>query len=283
MDAARAPAVAGSFYEAHADRLRQQVEGCFLHRLGPGQWPQVNLQGPRRIRGLISPHAGLMYSGPTAAHGYLHLAQDGQPEVVVILGPNHRAWAAPVALYAHGRWRTPLGTVPIAEEEAAALLERSPLVAHDPRAHALEHSIEVQLPFLQYLYDNAFRLLPISVLDQSFPTMQALGELLAEVLQGVDAVIIASTDLSHYEPPAVAARMDGRVMEFIARMDAAGLVEAVQREGISMCGYGPVAAMLTAAQALGAQECHILHHSSSSDITGPGTPGVGYLSAKVIA
>jgi len=222
-----------------------------------------------------------MFSGPPAAHGFSRLAQDGVPEVAVILGPNHRFAGHHAAIMSEGWWRTPLGDMAIDAETAQAIREKSPLIVEDPGKHGPEHSLEVQLPFLQYLYGDRVRLVPISLLRQDHELSQAVGAALAAALAGKNAVIIASTDLSHQEPLAVAERMDRTVIDRIAAMDAGGLIDVVRAQRISMCGYGPVAALLIAAQQLGANRCDILKYSTSGDILRDGRPGVGYVSAQV--
>ncbi|MBC7129952.1 AmmeMemoRadiSam system protein B, partial [Candidatus Bathyarchaeota archaeon] len=157
----RHPYVAGAFYEASPQLLRKQIEQCFLHKLGPKATPQVADNGPRRIIGLISPHAGYMYSGPVAAHAYYSLAMDGRIDLAVILGPNHSGYGSALAIMREGVWRTPLGDVEVDREVADEIVKLSNIVDVDEVAHRYEHSIEVQIPFLQYIYDSAFRIVPV--------------------------------------------------------------------------------------------------------------------------
>ena len=273
---------AGRFYESQPERLRAQLQECFCHDLGPGDVPPVIRDGPRQIEGLIVPHAGYMFSGPPAAHAYAHLAQDGLPETVVIIGPNHHApQAAEVSLMKEGLWRTPLGEVALDTDLARALQDCTEVIAEDFSGVQYEHALEVQLPFLQFLYGESFRLVPLSM-RRPTPTISAtVGQALAEVAADRNVLLLATTDLSHHEPLAVAAQMDQTCMDYIAALDPAGLLRTVQEQHISMCGAGPVATVLTAAQQREGARCEILKYSTSGDILQDGQPGVGYVSAKI--
>src|SRR3990172_5817971 len=174
----RVPAVAGQFYEDDPKALARQVEGCFTHRLGPGAVPLLE-KGPRRLRGLVVPHAGLMYSGPVAAHSYAALAKDGAPEVLVILGPNHTGLGAGLAVGTVD-WQTPLGTMPCDRELAKAIGGR-PAAREDLVAHRFEHSIEVQLPFLLHL-GLRIPFVPISVGQQDHDDAVAIGEVVGDAI-----------------------------------------------------------------------------------------------------
>ncbi|RLI07936.1 AmmeMemoRadiSam system protein B, partial [Candidatus Bathyarchaeota archaeon] len=156
----RRPWVAGAFYPADPDRLRQTIESCFTHRLGPGGLPGT-ASPERRTVAVVCPHAGYMYSGPVAAHSYYHLAAEARPESVVVIGPNHTGMGSPIAMMRSGAWETPLGEVEIDEGLADAIFRASDIIDIDEWAHAREHSIEVQLPFLQYIYGPGLRFVPI--------------------------------------------------------------------------------------------------------------------------
>ncbi len=280
----RQPAVAGQFYEATPDALRRRVEECFLHRLGPGSLPEVAEVGPKRILGLVSPHAGLMYSGPPAAHGYWHLAADGVPDTVVMFGPKHswRVSGSAADVMAQGAWATPLGQTQIDEDLARRLLDESRVLGESSRTHADEHSLEVQLPFLQYCFGNAFKIVPIAINHQELSVSEDLGAALARAMpDDRRVVVIASTDLTHQEPQHVAERNDRAVIEQIERIDPAGVFRVVQERGITMCGYGPVAALLVWAKQVGAAKAELLKYSTSGDIIGDTSSVVGYASMKV--
>lgn len=275
----RYPTQAGAFYSGDRDGLIKQIEGCFRHKLGPGYIPKVKPlgTGARRIYGVVSPHAGYMYSGPVAAHGYCRLAEDGIPKIFVILGPNHTGLGSGVSLYPPGGvWRTPLGDVEVDKELSERIVESSGIVDVDERGHTYEHSIEVQLPFLQYLYGSV-RIVAISMLLQDLETSREVGETLAASLRDVDAVIIASTDLTHYEPHDMAVRKDKLVLDAILAMDEEAMMKAVDR-GVTMCGPGPVAAMITALKRLGSFKPRLLSYRTSGDVTGDYMAVVGYAS-----
>ncbi|HAW60055.1 MAG TPA: AmmeMemoRadiSam system protein B [Actinobacteria bacterium] len=277
----REPAVAGSFYSGSPRRLREQIRECFLGHLGPGALPEITPEGEGRIIGLVSPHAGYMYSGPVATHGFYHLALDQIPKSIVLLGPNHTGLGTPVAMVAKGSWKTPLGIIDIDAELARKIGEESDVIEEDESAHIMEHSIEVQLPFLQFVYGTDFKFVPICMRHQSFKESFELGEALARVLAEKQAVIIATTDFTHYETQAQAEYKDKRALEAILGLDPGGLEDAVRKLRISMCGPGPVMAMLIAAKKLNAVEAKLLSYQTSGDITGDYEAVVGYASVKV--
>jgi AmmeMemoRadiSam system protein B len=272
----RRPTQAGAFYEGDAGSLRAQVEGCFLHKLGPQRIPVVDKTGPRKIVGLVCPHAGYMYSGPVAALSYFELALDGKPDVVVILGPNHTGLGSPLAIMNDGFWRTPLGDVQVDGKVADAVVNESGLVDVDEYAHLREHSIEVQLPFLQFLYGSGFKLVPICFMMQDLVSAQEIGRALVEVLAGKNAVIVASSDFSHYEPAAVASRKDLEALKAVEALDEKLFYSVVEEKRVSACGYGPIAALITAAKGLGVTKGKILGYKTSGDVTGDFSSVVGY-------
>ena len=276
----RAPVVAGKFYEGTEAGLRAEIEAAYLDDRGPGKLPEVNEAGPRRILGLVCPHAGYFYSGAVAAHSYAQLAADGVPDTVVIVGPSHQMGGFLAGTQAAGAWRTPLGDAEIDEELARALVAALPELVDDPRAFTYEHSLEVQVPFLQHLYGERLRIVPIMMVEQELADARLLGEALGQTLAGRNAVIVASTDMTHQEPAEVAREQDLALAEYIRNLDAQGLLAERARRGITMCGFGPTAAMLVAAQALGATGAEILayHHSGEVD---PRPGVVGYLAAEV--
>ncbi|MEM3554168.1 MAG: AmmeMemoRadiSam system protein B, partial [Candidatus Bathyarchaeia archaeon] len=177
----RLPSQAGAFYAGKAESLKRQIEECFLHELGPGTIPKV-VEGPRRIVGLVCPHAGYMYSGPVAAHAYYNLASDGKPDTVVLFGPNHALYGSALAVMNEGLWRTPLGDVEVDGETANKIVREARIVDVDDSAHRYEHSIEVQLPFLQYLFGSAFKIVPICFLMQDLHSAREVGQAVARVL-----------------------------------------------------------------------------------------------------
>jgi hypothetical protein len=266
------------FYAGTAQALRAQIEECFTHRLGPGAVPKVAKQKLQTIVGLVCPHAGYMYSGPVAAHAYYNLAVDGKPDTVVLFGPNHTGRGSGLALMKEGVWRTPLGDVEIDTDTANLILKESEIIDVDDSAHALEHSIEVQLPFLQYLYGSAFKFVPICFLMQDLQSSQEVGVAVAKALTNKNALVIASTDMTHYEPQKTAEQKDKTAIQAALKLDAELLYSTVEARHISMCGYGPTIAAITAAKALNATRAKLLCYKTSGDITGDHFSVVGYAS-----
>ena len=276
----RPPAVAGQFYAGSQAALREQIERCYGHALGPGQLPEVNENGPREIIGLVSPHAGYPYSGPTAACGYYELAADGRPQVIIIVGPSHRPVRTGAAIQTTGAWATPLGEAVIDSQVATALAEDCCVLEDSSAAFAYEHSLEVQLPFLQHLYGPTVPFVPIMMVDQEWETAAPIGESLAKAVENQDAAIIASTDMTHYEPAQVAREQDMLLVQHIEELDVEGMLQIRARRRISMCGYGPTAVMMIAATRLGAQRGKLIAYSTSGDVQ-PMPTVVGYVAAKV--
>jgi AmmeMemoRadiSam system protein B len=274
----RYPAVAGSWYAGTSSGLRAQIEKCFTHKLGPGELPKVVEEGPRDLVGFICPHAGYMYSGPVAAHAYYELAKDGKPDTIVIFSPNHTGQGSAISIMNEGVWRTPLGDVDVDSETADRILRESRIVDVDDRAHAYEHSIELQLPFLQYLYASAFKLVPISFLMQDLEASRDVGQATAKVLSVKNALVIASTDMTHYEPQKRANEKDRMAIDAAIKMDEKQYYTIVDSLAISTCGYGPTIAAITAAKALGAKRAQMLCYKTSGDITGDFSAVVGYVS-----
>jgi AmmeMemoRadiSam system protein B len=272
----RHPCQAGAFYAGTAEALKKQIEKCFLHELGPGKMPETGKTGPRQVLGLVCPHAGYMFSGPVAAHGYYKLATDGKPDIVVLFGPNHTGYGSALAVMNEGFWRTPLGDVEIDAELANQIVRESRIIDIDDSAHRFEHSIEVQLPFLQYLYGSEFKMVPICFLMQDLSSAKEVGQAVAKVLAGKNAVVIASSDMTHYEPQKSAETKDNMALEAVEAMDEAKLYSVIEAHRISACGYGPIAALITAAKVLGVKKAKLLCHKTSGDVVGDYSSVVGY-------
>jgi len=278
----REPAVAGQFYEHSAVSLKKEIENCFLKKgFGPEQLPKVKAKGERKIIGILVPHAGYMYSGPIAANSYFNLALDGKPEDFIIIGPNHTGAGTAISIMDKGIWKTPLGKVQIDNNLARKILEKGTIAKKDLSAHMYEHSVEVQLPFLQYVYKN-FSFVPVCMLDQTYEACLDLGNSIAEVISNKNAVIIASSDFTHFEKNEIAHKKDKKALEAIKKLDAKKFLEVVEYENMSVCGYGPIAAMMIAAKKLNAKSCEVLKYATSGDITGDENRVVGYAAAKVI-
>jgi AmmeMemoRadiSam system protein B len=265
---------AGSWYPATAAAIAREVDG-YLEAV-----PRA--AAPGHLLGLVSPHAGLRYSGPVAAHAYALLGARA-PATVVLVGPSHRVAFDGVALHSSGAWRTPLGEVAIDSGTAAAIRDVAPrLVFDDSSVHREEHSLELQLPFLQRVLP-AFRLVPLMMGSQSRAEVEGLAAALAATLAGRDAVLIASSDLSHYEPAAVANRLDAVVCDQVARYDEAGLLDRLESRHNVACGGGPIVAVMRAARALGASRAAVLKYGDSGEVEARDKSHVvGYMAAALL-
>jgi AmmeMemoRadiSam system protein B len=276
MSKIRRSVVAGTFYEGTAEALRVQLDDCFLHPLGPGRLPVVDPSGHRNILGLICPHAGYVYSGAVAANAYFSLASDGKPDVVVVLGPNHTGYGNPLSAMREGVWQTPLGHVQIDTEVADAIAHETGILDFDEIAHRHEHSIEVQLPFLQYLYGDGFKFVPICFLMQDLQTAIEMGRALAEVLANRNAVVIASSDFTHYESQERVEKKDLDALDAVENLDVKRFYHILESQNVSACGFAPIGALVTYAKSLGVDEAEVLSHKTSGDITGDKRSVVGY-------
>ena len=216
-----------------------------------------------------------MYSGPVAASAFYELAQDGKPDTVVLMGPNHTGYGSALSLMREGVWRTPLGDVEIDSKMADDLLHETSVVDVDALAHRYEHSIEVQLPFLQFLYGNTFKIVPICFLMQDYESAIEVGRALEEVLDATNTVVIASSDMTHYESAKSAAAKDQAALKAITAMDAKRFYGIVEEQNITACGYAPITALITYANGVCAK-AQLLNYHNSGDVTGDYTSVVGY-------
>jgi len=273
----RRAAVAGSWYPGTASAVAAEVDSYLeAARAAPP---------PGRLVALVSPHAGLRYSGPVAAYGYglLRDLGGGPGLTVVLVGPSHRAAFEGVAAHAHGAWETPLGRAAIDEEVSQALLDADPVVFDDPGVHRDEHSLEMQMPFLQRLLPG-LRIVPLVMGSQSRREVEALATALAKALAGRRALLVASSDLSHYQPAVVANRVDAAVVDAVSRFDEEALMQRLGTHDNVACGGGPVVAVMKAARALGADRATVLKYGDSGDVgEGDKSHVVGYLSAALTA
>ena len=276
--ALRRPAVAGAFYAASPEQLKKQIIDSFKHRLGAGRLPEH--QSERDILGVVCPHAGYMYSGPAASHSYLALGEQKPPETVVIIGPNHTGWGTPVSIMSEGKWATPLGEVSIDSELAEKIIEYSPTSRSDESAFIREHSVEVQLPFLQFIYPE-FKFVPICMGYQDLDVSVELGKAIFETSKDKEIVVLASTDLNHQESKQTSNKKDKYVLDAIKALDEKQLQESVKHHHITTCGYGPVSATMVFSKLHGATKGEVLSYYTSGDITGDNYAVVGYASAKI--
>jgi len=261
--AVREPAVAGRFYPAEGARLRADLDACLRDQADR-----------RQAIACLVPHAGYMYSGAVAGAVFSRIAI---PRSTIVLGPNHTGRGHPLAIMKEGEWRTPLGAVRIDSGLAEDLARRFPALAEDPAAHRFEHSIEVELPFLQALRQEA-EFVPIAMATGQVILLQELGRAIGEVLKtrGDQVLIVASSDLNHYENDATTRVKDHKAIEKILALDGEGLYQTVIHESISMCGFAPAVTMLTAASILGARKAELVCYATSADTSGDYSTVVGY-------
>lgn len=266
----RPPAVAGTFYEGTPERLRAQVEKCFAENPAP--------EKKSRLLGAVVPHAGLMYSGHVAAALY---ATADLPKRLIILCPNHTGVGHFAAINREGAWRTPLGDAAIDTQLADALMSRTTLLREDARAHAREHSLEVQLPFLQRLLGD-FTFVPICLGAHRYDYAEEIGRAIAAVVKDEDDVaILASSDLNHYEDQKTTLRKDQLAIDQVLALNPQELWRVVDEFDVSMCGFIPTTAMLVAANELGAREAKLIKHATSGDINGDYSHVVGYAAIAI--
>ncbi len=260
---ARLPAVAGRFYPNDPVALLEE-----LQRHLEDEIPKV------RAQGVIAPHAGIVYSGDVAGSVYSRIEI---PETVILIGPNHTGMGERIAVYSHGSWIMPFGDLEIDATLAKDILKILP-IAHDSEdAHRLEHSLETQLPFLQY-FRKQFKLVPICLMRLSFDECRMLARAIVQAVQCYDrpVLIIASSDMTHYESHTHASEKDHRAIDQILKMDPEGLFRTVEKEGITMCGVNPATVMLTACKELGATQAELVRYMTSGEVSGDMDQVVGY-------
>jgi len=269
MSAVRQPAVAGQFYPGNRDALSREIHN----------YTDAVKGAKLRARGCVVPHAGYMYSGHVAGALYARLEL---PKRYIILCPNHTGWGKPLAILSEGSWRTPLGDAQVDTQLAESLKSGFSLLQEDAEAHVREHALEVQLPFLQLLAPD-FRFVPITVGVGQFEVLSALGIVLAKAIAAAedDIMIIASSDMNHYESDDETRVKDALALEQVLSLNPRGLFDTVHNEHISMCGYGPTVAMLTAALRLGAQHAELIKYATSGDVSGDHDHVVGYAAVAV--
>lgn len=265
----RHPVVAGQFYPAAPAALDRAVQG--LTR---------DVASTVRARAVVVPHAGYIYSGEVAGEVYSSVEI---PERIVVFCPNHTGMGTYAAVMTRGAWRMPWGDVPIDEELAAKLLSASPLLSDDDTAHLREHSLEVQLPFLRR-FRKRFRFVPVSLSDLSLSDCRAIGRSVAGSLAGLDPLplLVASSDMTHYEPQHVAEKKDKLAIDRILAMDPEGLYKVVRSERITMCGVIPATVVLFAAAALGATSARLVRYATSGDASGDYSQVVGYAGLAIL-
>jgi AmmeMemoRadiSam system protein B len=266
----RHPAVAGRFYPSDPEALREEVR-TYLH-----QTPKQTLV---RALGCIVPHAGYVYSGHVAGAVFAALEI---PELCIVLCPNHTGMGRALAIVSEGAWETPLGNVPVDAAFATALKQRCPLLQEDSTAHGSEHAAEVELPFLQ-VRQPELKFVPIALGTGRFEAIAQLGDAIADTIaaQAQPVLLVASSDMNHYESDAITRAKDQKAIEPILALDASALFDIVTQQHISMCGFGPAVAMLTAAKKLGATSAELVKYATSGDVSGDRDMVVGYAGVVV--
>jgi AmmeMemoRadiSam system protein B len=272
MEAVRRAAVAGTWYAGQAARLAADVDRYIA---------EADVKPLPGLRAVIAPHAGLMYSGPVAAFAY-KAARRTPYATVVMIGPSHFVPFRGVSIWPRGAWDTPFGPAAVDDSLAAAITRAGDgAVIERPDAHDREHSLELQLPFIAHLWPQS-RIVPLVMGQQTRDTAFAVGDALAQALAGRDDVLlVASSDLSHYEDAATAVAMDRVVMRYVEALDPDGLMAALEREPRHACGGGPIVATLLAARQLGADRARLLHYADSGDVSGDKSSVVGYMAAAI--
>jgi AmmeMemoRadiSam system protein B len=265
----RKPAVSGRFYPSNPTELERAIEGFLA--------PPV----PRsKAIGAIVPHAGYMYSGHVAGAVYARIEL---PSRNIVLCPNHTGLGVPMSIMRSGAWQTPFGEMQIDEELCAALMDADPELRDDIQAHRFEHALEVQLPFMQQIGGTSVRFVPITIGTGALESLLLLGRAIAGVIQRIapEALIIASSDMNHYETDSITRVKDRKAIDQILARAPEGLYEVIHREEITMCGYGPAVSMLTAANLLGASKAELVKYATSGDVSLDFEHVVGYAGVMV--
>jgi MEMO1 family protein len=268
----RPAAVAGLFYEDSPDVLRKNIETYLEQARVP------KLKGT--VRALVSPHAGHVYSGFAAAHAY-KIVEGSSYDCVILLGPSHREYFNGISIYPGDAYETPLGTIPIHKEIREELLKEEKAIIASDAGHRTEHSIEVQLPFLQTVLGE-FSFVPVIMGDQHRPLCSKLAEAIVRVAKNRNILLVASSDLSHYHPYDEAVTLDNRVISELEKFDSETFIKNIEDRSFEACGGGPIAVVMNSAQQLGAKKAEILYYCNSGDVTGDKSGVVGYLAAAFV-
>ncbi len=262
----RQPAVAGRFYEGSPTLLEKEV-GAFIEK---------GLKKEKAI-GIVSPHAGYVYSGAVAGAVYSRIII---PKTIILMGPNHTGIGKAVSVFPEGEWTMPNGPVAVNNKLAELILKYSKTASADYHAHQHEHSLEVQIPFIQY-FSKDFSIVPITIMDTSLKTCQDIGEGIAKAVkeyikEAEDVLIVSSTDMTHYESHDSAKSKDKKAIDKILSLDPEGLHKTVKEYGISMCGFAPTVSMLFASKMLGAKKASLIKYMTSGEVSGDYEQVVGY-------
>ena len=271
----RTPAVSGTFYPENEKKLKNLIHDCFTHPIGPGK--TFPIESNEKIYGVICPHAGFVYSGPVACHSFYSLSASSS-KLAIIVGPNHYGIGQNTASMIDVSWETPLGLMEVDSDSVLELREHLDILEIDSFSHSKEHSIEVQIPILQEVFSDEMKILPISLINQEQKTATLVGSAIAKIAQEKDALLIGSSDFTHYEENEFAHRQDIALIDPILKLDVDEFYRVLHEKHITACGYGAIASTMIACKELGAIEGKLLKYATSGDISGDKGSGVGYAS-----
>ena len=271
----RTPAVSGTFYPEDEKKLKNLIHECFMHPIGPGKTSPTG--SDEKIYGVICPHAGFVYSGPVACHSFYSLSASSS-NLAIIVGPNHYGIGQNVASMIDVSWKTPLGLVEVDSDSVLELREHLDILEIDSFSHSKEHSIEVQIPMLQEVFSDEMKILPISLINQEQKTATLVGSAIAKIAQEKDALLIGSSDFTHYEENEFARRQDLALIDPILKLDVDEFYKILYERKVTACGFGAIASIMTACKELGATQGKLLKYATSGDISGDKSSVVGYAS-----
>tara|TARA_B100000029_G_scaffold116791_1_gene109694 strand:- start:545 stop:1378 length:834 start_codon:yes stop_codon:yes gene_type:complete len=275
----RKPVVAGSFYPEDPEELSDSIQNCFTHKFGPNKKFPSNSN--EKTFGIISPHAGYMYSGPIASHSYYEISSQSF-DLAVIIGPNHWTIGSKIATMSDAKWETPLGISQVDVESSNELVNIADNIEQDYFSHSKDHSLEVQIPFLQEIFPNNLKILPIIMAKQDIDAATDVGNAISNIAKSKKTMIIGSSDFTHYEENDFAHKQDMSLIEPILKLDVNEFYETLAEKHVSACGYGAIAATMIACKNLGSKKGELLAYATSGDIVGNKESVVGYSSIKFV-
>ena len=271
----RTPAVSGTFYPDDQKELKSLIHDCFMHAIGPGKMPPTGSE--QKIYGMICPHAGFVYSGPVACHSFYSISSSTS-KLAIITGPNHYGIGQSIASMIDASWKTPLGLMDVDSESALELRDILDILELDSFSHSKEHSIEVQVPMLQETFSHEMKILPVSLINQEQETATKVGSAIAKIAQKKDALLIGSSDFTHYEENEFAHRQDLALINPILKLDVDEFYKILYERHVTACGFGAIASTMIACKELGATEGKLLKYATSGDVSGDKSSVVGYAS-----
>ena len=271
----RTPAVSGAFYPDNEKELKSIIRDCFTHTIGPGKIPPTD--SDQKIYGVICPHAGFVYSGPVACHSFYSISSSTS-KLAIITGPNHYGIGQSIASMIDTSWETPLGLMEVDSESALELRDSLDILELDSFSHSKEHSIEVQVPMLQEIFSHEMKILPVSLINQEQQTATKVGSAIAKIAQKKDALLIGSSDFTHYEENEFAHRQDLALIDPILNLDVDEFYKILYERKVTACGFGAIASTMTACKELGATKGKLLKYATSGDVSGDKSSVVGYAS-----